>query len=94
MSVAFLLSEPSLGIAVPLVNGSDLIGVFRAVLPWESLFRHTSQELGERDDSYFFVVTKEGNVLSHPLLPGNFQSDVSVGSIEVEELQAILANGY
>jgi hypothetical protein len=79
--------DPSLSLRLALMNGSDFLGLYRALLPWEMLFSPIQGQLGSgRGNSHFFAVNSGGDVLYHPLVPGDFQSTVSVGSLESQDL--------
>ena len=79
----------SLSISRAFYNGSSLLGVFHAVIPWQRLFGHITPALEQRESSYFLVVGGGERILYHPLLPGNLQSDALVTDFETEGLQII-----
>ena len=75
----------SLTITRPFFDENDeLVGVFHAMLPWNHLFGHITPSLVNRESSYFFVSRGDQQVLFHPLLPGNSQSDVRVTDVETD----------
>ena len=76
-------SDSSFSVLLALISGFDLVGVFRVLLPWEMLFPLVDDSLKSGDgNSYLFVTNEQGYVLYHPLLPGDFQSGVSVADLE------------
>ena len=80
-------SDASLSLSVALIrNHAELIGIFHALLPWEMLFHGVNSLKSGRGHSHFFIMNTKGHILYHPLLPSNFQSDVSVASIESEDV--------
>jgi hypothetical protein len=77
--------DASLSLSVALAPGG-FVGIFHALLPWNVLFPDIDSLKSGRGHSHFFVMNSEGHILYHPLVPGNFQSDVLVASIESEDV--------
>ena len=70
-----------------LTEGDDVIGAFHALLPWNMLFPLMDDHfLGGRGNSHFFIMNEGGYILHHPLVPGDFQSPVSVATIESPDI--------
>ena len=87
------LADAALSVTQSLMNGTEFVGVLHALLPWEPLFPSVDSSLKSgRGQSHFFVMNDVGHVLYHPLLPGNFQSVVSIASIEAPEVLTALLN--
>ena len=75
----------SLSISRAFHNGSSLVGVFHAVLPWQQLIGHITPVLEGRQSSYFLVVGGDRRrLLYHPLFPSQLQSNALVTDFESE----------
>jgi hypothetical protein len=75
-----------LSITRPYVNGSTLLGVFRALLPWQRLLGHIFSALTERPSSYPFVTGgSTRRVLYHPLIPSDGDDSVLITDLETED---------
>ena len=76
-------TDPSLSLSIALNNGSELLGIFHALLPWEMLFPLINQHpINKLENSNFFIIDGYGQLLYHPLVPSDFQSYVSVATLE------------
>ena len=74
----------ALSITRPYFNGSTLMGMFRALLPWEQLLGHVFSALAERPSSYPFVTDSDRRVLYHPLIPSDGDESVLITDLEIE----------
>ena len=91
MLLFICFSVASLSLSLALTNNTELIGIFHARLPWELLFPNVDESLKSgQGHSHFFIINERGEILYHPLVPGNFQSAVSVASIESQEVLDML----
>ena len=82
----FPLSDGVLTISRPVINGTQVIGVLHAELPWQQLFSVALTRLAERKSSYPFVFDYSNQLLFHPLLPSNVLGDVPVTEPESEAM--------
>ena len=73
-------------ISRPVINGTQLIGVLHAELPWQHLFSVALTRLAERKSSYPFAFNYNNQLLFHPLLPSNVLGDVPVTESESETM--------
>ncbi|XP_064385852.1 VWFA and cache domain-containing protein 1-like [Halichondria panicea] len=78
--------EGVLTISRPVINGTQLIGVLHAELPWQHLFSVALTRLAERKSSYPFAFDYNNQLLFHPLLPSNVLGDVPVTESESETM--------
>ena len=80
-----IFSGGALSITRPYINGSTLLGVFRALLPWQRLLGHIFSVLAERPSSYPFVTDGSRRVLYHPLIPSDGEENVLITDLETED---------
>ena len=78
-----------MSITRPYFNGSSLVGVFRALLPWRQLLGHIFSALAERPSSYVFVTDSERRVLYHPLIPSDGDENVLITDVETENPEGL-----
>lgn len=75
----------SLAISQPIFNGSALLGVLHAILPFNQLLSMLNSALTGREFSYAFVLDQNSRQpLFHPLLPGDSLVEVSIADLEPE----------
>lgn len=85
MPISKFFSGGALSIIRPYINGSTLVGVFHALLPWQRLLGHIFSALTERPSSYPFVTDGNRRVLYHPLIPSDGDENVLIIDLETED---------
>ena len=57
---SLLYAAPALSITQLWLSNDSVVGVFHAMLPWQSLLQHLADVTTPRPSSYYFVMNQQG----------------------------------
>ena len=74
----------SLTLSRILFNGTDILGVLYATIPFNQLLSKLLSATNRRPFTYVFMLDQNHQPLYHPLLPGNAIIDANIANLEPE----------